>query len=111
LRAVFVFSLMTMLITQVTSNTAAVAIMVPVTISTFQSMGLNPVPFVYIVAVAANCGLMLPSSAGGPAVAAGYGVNLKMMFSQGLRLTVLLWATIAIVGYVLSRYWAGFGVA
>ena len=110
-RAVVVFSLMTMVITQITNNTAAIAIMVPITISTFQSLGVNPVPFVYIVAVAGNCGFMLPSSAGGPAVAAGYGVNLKTMFSRGLWLTVLLWAVIALVGYALATYWPGFGVA
>jgi solute carrier family 13 (sodium-dependent dicarboxylate transporter), member 2/3/5 len=110
-RAVLVFSLMTMIVTQITSNTAAVAIMVPITISTFQSVGVNPVPFVYIVTVAGNCGFMLPSSAGGPAVAAGYGVNLKTMFSQGLRLTILLWCVIVVVGYLLATYWSGFGVA
>jgi sodium-dependent dicarboxylate transporter 2/3/5 len=110
-RTVLVFSLMTMIITQITNNTAAIAIAVPITISTCQSLGLNPVPFVYIVAVAGNCGLMLPSSAGGPAVAAGYGVNLKTMFSHGLWLTVLLWFVIALIGYVLTRYWPGFSVA
>ena len=111
LRAVLVFSLMTIVVTQITSNTAAIGIMVPITISTFQSLGTNPIPFVYIVAVAGNCGVMLPSSAGGPAVAAGYGVNLKMMFSRGLWLAVLLWIVIAIVGYALAMYWPGFGVA
>jgi sodium-dependent dicarboxylate transporter 2/3/5 len=110
-RAVLIFSLMTMVVTQITSNTAAVGIMVPITISTFQSLGLNPVPFVYIVAVAANCGLMLPSSAGGPAVAAGYGVNLRMMFSKGAWLAALLWVVIALLGYVLSSYWPGFAIA
>ena len=110
-RAVLVFSLMTMVITQITSNTAAIAIMVPITISTFQSLGVNSVPFVYIVAVAGNCGLMLPSSAGGPAVAAGYGVNLKTMFSRGLWLTALLWSVIVLVGYLLVTYWPGFGTA
>lgn len=110
-RAVFVFSLMTMVITQITNNTAAIAIMVPITISTFQSIGVNPIPFVYIVAVAGNCGFMLPSSAGGPAVAAGYGVNLKTMFSKGLWLTAILWVVIAVVGYLLATYWPGFAVA
>jgi sodium-dependent dicarboxylate transporter 2/3/5 len=110
-RAVVVFSLMTMIMTQITSNTAAVAIMLPITIGTFQSLGMNPVPMVYIVAVAANCGLMLPSSAGGPAVAAGYGVNLKTMFSQGFWLTALVWVVIVVVGYALLIYWPGFGVA
>jgi solute carrier family 13 (sodium-dependent dicarboxylate transporter), member 2/3/5 len=111
LRAVLVFSLMTVLITQITNNTAAIAIMVPITIGTFQSVGANPIPWAYIVAVAGNCGLMLPSSAGGPAVAAGYGVNLKTMFSRGLWLTALLWLVIVCVGYVLVTYWPEFGVA
>jgi solute carrier family 13 (sodium-dependent dicarboxylate transporter), member 2/3/5 len=111
LRAVLVFSVMTMVITQITNNTAAIAIMVPITISTFQSLGINPIPFVYIVAVAGNCGFMLPSSAGGPAVAAGYGVNLKTMFAKGLWLTAMLWVVIALLGYLLATYWPGFGVA
>jgi len=110
-RAVLIFSLMTIVVTQITSNTAAVGIMVPITISTFQSLGMNPVPFVYIVAVAGNCGLMLPSSAGGPAVAAGYGVNLKMMFSRGAWLTILLWVVITLLGYALTVHWPGFGIA
>lgn len=110
-RAVLVFSLMTIVVTQITNNTAAVGIMVPITISTFQSLGMNPVPYVYIVAVAGNCGVMLPSSAGGPAVAAGYGVNVKTMFSKGVWLALILWLVIAVMGYVLATYWPGFGVA
>jgi len=109
--AVLAFSLITMVITQITSNTAAVAIMVPITISTFQGVGMNPIPFVYIVAVACNCGLMLPSSAGGPAVAAGYGVNLKTMFARGFWLTALLWSVIVMLGYLLATYWRGFAIA
>jgi len=110
-RAVLVLTLMTMLVTQITSNTAAIAIMVPITISTSQSLEVNPVPLVYIVVVAGNCGLMLPSSAGGPAVAAGYGVNLKTMFSQGFWLVLLLSIVIVVVGYALATYWPGFGIA
>jgi sodium-dependent dicarboxylate transporter 2/3/5 len=110
-RAVLIFALITMAVTQITSNTAAIGIMVPITISTFQSLGMNPIPYVYIVAVAGNCGVMLPSSAGGPAVAAGYGVNLKMMFSRGAWLAALLWVVIALVGYALFAYWPGFGIA
>lgn len=109
--AVVVFSLLTVVLTQVTSNTAAVAIVIPITISTFESMSLNPLPFVYIVAVAGNCGFMLPSSAGGPAVAAGYGVDLKTMFGWGLWLTLIVLAVIVSAGYLLATYWPGFGVA
>ncbi len=109
--AVAIFSLLTIVLTQVTSNTAAIAVTVPITITTFQSLGMNPIPFVYIVAVAGNCGFMLPSSSGGPAIAAGYGVNVKTMFGKGLILTGLMWVTVMTVGYLLATYWPGFGVA
>lgn len=111
LAAILVFVLLTVVLTQITSNTAAVAIVVPITISTFQSLGQNPLPMVYIVAAAGNYGLMLPSSSGGPAIAAGYGVNLKTMFGRGLWLTVLLLLAVAVSGYFLTRLWPGFGVA
>ncbi len=109
--AVLVFSLLTMVLTQVTSNTAAIAIVVPVTISTFQSLGLNPIPFVYIVSVIGNCGFILPSSAGGPAVAAGYGVNLQTMAAKGLIASLLVVAVLVALGYALARWWPAFGIA
>ena len=109
--AIATFVLATVVLTQVTSNTAAVAIAVPITISTFQSLGVNPVPMVYIVAAAGNYGLMLPSSSGGPAIAAGYGVNLKTMFGAGLGLTALILITLVVGGYLLATLWPGFGVA
>jgi sodium-dependent dicarboxylate transporter 2/3/5 len=109
--AIVVFSLLTLVLTQITSNTAAVAIIVPITISTFDSLGVNPIPFVYIVAVAGNYGLLLPSSSGGPAIAAGYGVNLKLMLIWGLGLLAVVWIVLLAGAYLLTTYWPGFGVA
>jgi len=109
--AILVFSFLTMLMTQMTSNTATVAIVVPITIATFQGLGLNPIPFVYIVAAAGNYGLMLPSSSAGPAIAAGYGVDLKAMFTWGAWLTALIWILLVGAGYLLARFWPAFGVA
>jgi sodium-dependent dicarboxylate transporter 2/3/5 len=109
--AILVFVLLTVVLTQITSNTAAIAIVVPITISTFQSLELNAVPMVYIVAAAGNYGLMLPSSAGGPAIAAGYGVDLKSMFAWGIWLTLLILVTLVAGGYLLASLWPGFGVA
>ena len=111
LLAIVVFSFMAIVVTQATSNTAAIAIVVPITISTFERLHLNPIPFVYIVACAGNYGLMLPSSSAGPAIAAGYGVNLKAMFSWGAWLTGLIWILLVASGYLLARFWPGFGVA
>jgi len=109
--AVVVFSFLAMLLTQITSNTAAIAIVVPITISTFQGLGINPIPFVYIVAVTGNYGLILPSSSGGCAVAAGYGANLKTMAVWGLGLTAAVWVVLAGAGYLLAEFWPAFGVA
>ena len=109
--AVAVFAFIGMFLTQITSNTAAAAIVVPITISTFDRLGVNPVPFVYLVGAAVNFGVMLPSSSAGPAIAAGYGVNLKTMFTQGAWLAVLLWILLVGAGYVLVRFWPAFGVA
>ena len=109
--AIAVFSLLSFVVTQITSNTATVAIMVPITISTFQSLGLNPIPFVYVVTAAANCGLALPASSAGPAIAAGYGVNLKTMLLRGIWLTAILWMLLVAFGYLAWRFWPGFGVA
>lgn len=109
--AVLVFSVLTMVLTQVTSNTAAIAIVVPITISTFQSLGLNPIPFVYLVTVIGNCGFVLPSSAGGPAIAAGYGVNLQTMALKGLIASLLVLVTLVVLGYALASWWPAFGVA
>jgi sodium-dependent dicarboxylate transporter 2/3/5 len=109
--AMAVFSLLTLVVTQITSNTAAVAIILPVTISTFQGLGLNPVPFVYIVTVASNCGLALPSSSAGPAIAAGYGVNLKTMLWRGLWLIAVIWVALLLSGYLAARFLPGFGIA
>jgi sodium-dependent dicarboxylate transporter 2/3/5 len=109
--AIAVFALLTAVITQITSNTAAIAIVVPITISTFESLSMNPIPFVYIVALTGNFGLMLPSSSGGPAIAAGYGVNVKTMFTWGLWLTALIVIVVIVAGYLMARFWPGFAVA
>ena len=98
-------------VTQITSNTAAVAIVIPVVISTFQGLGLNPIPYVYTVTAIGNCGFALPSSAGGPAVAAGYGINLQTMLWKGLILSLLALVTLLGVGYLSAAYWEGFGAA
>ena len=109
--AIVIFTFLSMVITQITSNTAAAAILVPIVISTFTRLGLNPVPYVYIVGVAVNFGIMLPSSSAGPAIAAGYGVDLATMFWQGARLALLLFALLVGAGYLLARFWPAFGVA
>ena len=109
--SIVVFTLITLVIKQIMSNTATVAVMLPITITTFTGLGLNPVPYVYIVTAAANMGLMLPPASAGPAIAAGFGVNLRTMAWKGLWLTIVIWVLLVGIGYALAVAWPGFSVA
>ena len=51
------------------------------------------------------------SVSAGPAIAAGYGVNLKTMLVQGMQLSAILRALLLLSGYAAMRWWPGFGVA
>ncbi|MCH2471468.1 MAG: hypothetical protein MK486_15860 [Gemmatimonadetes bacterium] len=50
-------------------------------------------------------------AADGPAVAAGYGVNLRTMAVKGLMASFLVLVTLLVLGYALVRWWPAFGVA
>jgi len=109
--AVAVFTLIAVVVTQITSNTAAVAIVLPITLSAFQGAGATQVAFAYLVTAGANYGVMLPSSSAGPAIAAGYGVNLRTMMTWGAGLSAFVWVLLTLAGYLLLLFWPGFGVA
>ena len=109
--AMIVFAAMTMVVAQIISNVATVAIMVPIAISVFQGLGGNPMPYIYVIIAAGHCGFMLPSSAGSSAVAAGYGINLRTMFVVGLGAALICLAVIVIVGFLTMLAWPGFGTA
>ena len=63
------------------------------------------------MAAATNYGIMRPSSSAGPAIAAGYGVDVKAMAWWGGWLAALIWVLLLGIGYVLASTWPGFGVA
>lgn len=110
-QAIVVFTMLTIVLAQVISNVATVAIMGPVAIGVFQNLGLNPIPYIYLIAAAGHCGFMLPSSAGSSAIAAGYGVNLRTMFVKGFAAALIAVVVIAVGAYLLTVFWPGFGYA
>ena len=109
--AVLIFTALTLGLAQIISNLATVAIIGPVAIGLFKNLGINPIPYVYIIAAAGHCGFMLPSSAGSSAIAASYGVNLKTMFVKGFWAAALALLIITVGAYLLMAFWPGFGYA
>ncbi len=52
--------LMTWLLTELISNNAAAALVFPIALATARSLGVDPLPFVMVVAYAASAGFLLP---------------------------------------------------
>jgi sodium-dependent dicarboxylate transporter 2/3/5 len=79
---------LTLLLSDVTSNTATAAVAIPVVISVIQGIGQNPIPFIYIASVGVNLSYMLPTSI--RAIPVGYGLEPKYMLREGWKMTVMV---------------------
>ncbi|HEY7790822.1 MAG TPA: SLC13 family permease [Vicinamibacterales bacterium] len=103
-----IFALITIIVAQIMSNVASMAIMVPIAIGVAQTLHLNAMPLVYVVIAASHCGFMLPSSSGSAAVAAGYGINLRQMLIKGAWAALICLVVIVISAYLAATFWPGF---
>lgn len=105
---IFVIILFTVLLSDITSNTATAAVAMPIVISIAQGLGENPIPYIYIASVGVNLSFMLPTSI--RAIPVGYGLNPKYMLSEGWKITVAVVIITSILGYVLLQYWPAFSM-
>jgi len=103
---IFAILALTLLLSDVTSNTATAAVAMPIVISIVQGIGKNPIPYIYIASVGVNLSYMLPTSI--RAIPVGYGLKPKYMFSEGWKMTLLVLALMTGICYVLLEYWPSF---
>lgn len=103
---VFIIVLLTVLLSDVTSNTATAAVMIPIVISIAEGIGKNPIPYIYIASIGVNLSYMLPTSI--RAIPVGYGLEPKYMLKQGVPLTVMVVILMTLAGYLLLEYWPAF---
>ena len=103
---IFIVALGTSLVTEITSNTAIAAIMMPIMAVTAISVGINPIILMMTAAVCASLAFMLPVATPPNAVAYGSGyIDAKDLLKSGWALdligvglwtfflfTVVLWA-------------------
>lgn len=97
---------LTLLLSDVTSNTATAAVAIPVVISIIQGIGKNPIPFIYIASVGVNLSYMLPTSI--RAIPVGYGLEPKYMFKEGWKITILVIVLMTITCSIMYRIWPVF---
>lgn len=106
LMTVFVIVAVTLLLSDVTSNTATAAVAMPIVISIVQGIGLNPIPYIYIASIGVNLSYMLPTSI--RAIPVGYGLSPKYMLKEGWKMSVMVIILMTAVAYLMLEYWPAF---
>ena len=106
---VFVIVTVTLLMSDVTSNTATAAIAIPIVISIINGIDLNPIPYIYIASIGINLSYMLPTSI--RAIPVGYGLQPKYMLREGWKLTIVIILSMTALSYALLKFWPAFSAA
>lgn len=92
---VFSILLLTICLSDVTSNTATAAVAMPIVISVVQGVGRDPLPYIYVASIGVNLSYMLPTSI--RAIPVGYGLQPQYMFKEGWKLTLIVLALMTVV--------------
>lgn len=85
---IFGIIFITILLSDITSNTATATVAIPIVISVINGLELNPIPYIYIASVGVNLSYMLPTSI--RAIPVGYGLQPKYMFKEGWKITIIV---------------------
>ena len=99
----FSLTLFATFLTEISSNTAAASIAIPVVRSITNELGVNPVPYILTTIVAVNCAFILPVST--RAVGVTYGLSPDDLMKHGVRLSVLCMLLVSVLGYVCMQFW------
>lgn len=97
-----VFVIFSTFLTEISSNTAAASISIPVVESIARQLSLNPIPYIMITIVAVNCAYLLPVST--RAIPVSYGLNPGDLFKYGMPLTIVNIILTTIIGYFVINY-------
>ncbi|MCQ2512742.1 MAG: anion permease, partial [Lachnospiraceae bacterium] len=100
---VFIIVLLTILLSDVTSNTATASVVTPIVISIISGIGENPIPYIYITAIGINLSYLLPTSI--RAIPVGYGLKPNYMLKKGVIFEIVAIVLMTVVGYFLMKYW------
>lgn len=103
---VLVIITVTLLLSDVTSNTATAAVAIPIVIGIIQGIGKNPIPYIYIASIGVNLSYMLPTSI--RAIPVGYGLEPKYMLKKGAPITMVVILLMSITSYFMLNYWTLF---
>ena len=107
IETIFAFTMFSTILTEVSSNTAAASIAIPIIQSISEALGLNVIPYILVTIVAVNCAYILPVST--RAIPIGYGLEPSELFKHGVLLSILNVLLTTVLGYIFINYWSAFG--
>lgn len=99
---VFVILAVTVILSDVTSNTATASVALPIVISIVGGLGMNPIPWIFIATIGVNLSYCLPTSI--RAIPVGYGLEPKYMLKEGWKLTVIVVVLMTVVSFLLLKF-------
>ncbi len=103
---VLVIIIVTVILSDVTSNTATAAVAIPIVISIIQGIGKDPIPYIYIASIGVNLSYVLPTSI--RAIPIAYGMEPKYMAKKGVPITIVVIILMSIMSYLMLTYWPAF---
>ena len=103
---VFAIIAVTVIMSDVTSNTATASTALPIVISIVTGLGLNPIPWIYIATIGVNLSYMLPTSI--RAIPVGYGLEPKYMLKEGWKISIIVIVLMTLVSFLLLKLWPVF---
>lgn len=104
--AICIFIAVPMVLANVTSNTGAASVVVPIVISIAGGLGQNPIPYIYAATIGVNLAYMIPTSI--RAIPVGYGLSAQYILKVGWKITLMTLILMTISGYLLMKYWPTF---
>ena len=100
---ILVIITVTVILSDITSNTATAAVAMPIVIGIIQGIEKNPIPYIYITSIGVNLSYMLPTSI--RAIPVGYGLEPRYMFKKGVPITIVVIILMSGLSYLLLNFW------
>ncbi|MDO4474641.1 MAG: SLC13 family permease [Eubacteriales bacterium] len=104
---ILVFAVFATAISELTNSTVSAAVTIPIILTLCINLGLNPVPYWFIVVMAYNAEFLLPVSV--RAITVGYGLDANEQLKRGIPVVIARFVLVVVLGYALLKIWPMFG--
>ena len=107
LAIVVVFVVFAVLISELTNSTVSAAVTVPIILTLCTNLGLNPVPYWFILVMSYNAEFLLPVSV--RAITVGNGLDADKQMKYGVPFVIARAILVIVLGYAFLKLWPMFG--